>query len=103
MHLSKWSLAAASISSYFTVSLCQSTNSSDESNGRWIYDIPPTEAAALAGIVEDVAPGSDRPSPEGRKGNLSPQYDLIYRIALPIPPVKEPVMSVLKPFLQKAS
>jgi hypothetical protein len=54
---------------------------------QWIYDIPPEEEAALASIVEDV--------PEDiitlqAKDWLSPEYPLIYKVPLPIPPVKEP-------------
>lgn len=90
MYLPKCFLAAASLFCCIAVSLSQSTNSSDDSNGRWVYDIPPAEAAALAAIVEDEAP--DVPPSGARKDNMSPQYDLVYRVALPIPPVKEPTM-----------
>lgn len=46
------------------------------------------EAAALDGIVED-APGEIS---NFKKDWLSPEYPLIYKVALPIPPVKEPKM-----------
>lgn len=49
--------------------------------------IPEAEASVLAAIQEDVAP--DRGS-IARKGDLSPDYPLIYKVALPIPPIKEP-------------
>lgn len=54
---------------------------------QWVYDIPQEEAAALASIVEDI--------PEDvvtiqAKDWLSPEYPLIYKVALPIPPIKQP-------------
>ncbi|KAG8157246.1 hypothetical protein KVR01_012954 [Diaporthe batatas] len=54
---------------------------------QWIYDIPPEEAAALASIVEDD-PG-DVISIQA-KDWLSPEYALIYKVPLPIPPIKQP-------------
>lgn len=54
---------------------------------QWIYDIPADEAAALATIVEDD-PG-DIVSIQA-KDWLSPEYPLIYKVALPIPPIKQP-------------
>lgn len=54
---------------------------------QWVYDIPPEEAAALASIVEDVP--EDVVSIQA-KDWLSPEYPLIYKVALPIPPIKEP-------------
>lgn len=86
-------LAVASLFCCMSLSLGQSTDASDDTNGGWIYDIPPAEAAALAGIVEDEAPDSP-PFSTFKKDNLSPQYDLVYRVALPIPPIKEPTMYV---------
>lgn len=54
---------------------------------QWVYDIPPEEAQALASIVEDVP--EDVISVQA-KDWLSPEYSLIYKVALPIPPIKEP-------------
>lgn len=54
---------------------------------QWIYDIPPEEAHALASIVEDVP--EDVISIQA-KDWLSPEYALIYKVPLPIPPIKEP-------------
>lgn len=48
------------------------------------------EAAALDGIVEDD-PGDIFTI---QKDWLSPEYSLIYKVALPIPPVKQPKMYV---------
>lgn len=91
MRSSNCFLAAASLFHWAKASLPHSKNSLDESNGRWIYDIPPAEAAALAAIVEEEP--ADSPHLEGRDTNKpSPQYDLIYQVELPIPPVKEPSM-----------
>ena len=54
---------------------------------QWIYDIPPEEVQALASIVEDIP--EDVISIQA-KDWLSPEYPLIYKVALPIPPIKEP-------------
>lgn len=54
---------------------------------QWVYDIPPEEAQALASIVEDIP--EDVISIQA-KDWLSPEYALIYKVPLPIPPVKEP-------------
>lgn len=54
---------------------------------QWVYDIPAEEAAALASIVEDD-PG-DIVSIQA-KDWLSPEYALIYKVPLPIPPIKQP-------------
>lgn len=51
-------------------------------------NIPEDEAAALASIVEDE-PGNDLQ----RRTPLSPAYTL-YQAALPIPPVKQPLLYV---------
>lgn len=54
------------------------------------YDIPPEESAALEAIIEDD------PSDVFRlfKDWESPEYNLIYRNPLPIPPVKQPLKLV---------
>jgi bilirubin oxidase len=49
-------------------------------------NIPPEEAAALAQIVED----GPADAPMLRKDSTSPEYSLIYKVPLPIPPVKQP-------------
>ena len=51
------------------------------------YDIPPEESAALETIIEDD------PNDVFKifKDWESPQYNLIYRVPLPIPPVKQPL------------
>lgn len=54
---------------------------------QWVYDIPPEEAQALASIVEDIP--EDVISVQA-KDWLSPEYPLIYKVALPIPPIKQP-------------
>ncbi|KAK7999042.1 multicopper oxidase [Apiospora marii] len=52
--------------------------------------IPPHEASALGGIIED----KPEQHPEGHLGTYShwhsPEYPLIYKVPLPIPPVKKP-------------
>lgn len=53
---------------------------------RFFLDIPEEEKNALSNIIED-----DAPPPSQKKGKwVSPEYPLIYRNALPIPPVKQP-------------
>jgi bilirubin oxidase len=50
------------------------------------YDIPPEEALALSQLVDD-----DDPIFSIQKGKeISPEFPLIYRVPLPIPPVKQP-------------
>ncbi|KAK1574178.1 multicopper oxidase [Colletotrichum navitas] len=62
-----------------------------------ISRLPEEEVAALAQIVED--------DPEDiftlAKDWLSPEYALIYRVALPIPPVKEPTKKIISPVTGK--
>jgi len=48
--------------------------------------IPPEEALRLSQIVEDEPP----PPSSARKGQISPDFPLIFRQPLPIPPVKQP-------------
>lgn len=114
MHWNNNYVRAFSLSSLITTSLSQtstdssavpiSTASGVPTHYNWTYDIPPAEASALAGIVEDIPPRvnltakrSDdtliekRSSIVKRKDNLSPTYPLIYRVPLPIPPVKQPL------------
>lgn len=54
---------------------------------QWVYDIPPEEEQALASIVEDIP--EDVISVQA-KDWLSPEYALIYKVPLPIPPIKQP-------------
>lgn len=54
---------------------------------QWVYDIPPEEEQALASIVEDIP--EDVVSIQA-KDWLSPEYALIYKVPLPIPPIKQP-------------
>lgn len=51
-------------------------------------NVPPEEEAAIAAIVEDVP--ADVVSIQ--KSGESPEYPLIYKVPLPIPPVKQPKM-----------
>lgn len=88
MCLSNKLLSAISLS-------CLIGNSLGYVPGSWTYDIPPAEASALAGIVEDIPPRVNLTARsldllKKRKDNLSPEYPLVYRTALPIPPVKQP-------------
>jgi bilirubin oxidase len=91
------------------------------------YDIPAAEYSALAEIVEDdpadvfpdyiplpdegvpdaVPPPADYEGPPlverdaavvlSKRKTLSPSYNKIYQVALPIPPVKQPLMTVTNP------
>lgn len=51
------------------------------------YDIPAEEALALSQVVDD-----DDLASSARKGggDLSPEFPLIFRVPLPIPPIKQP-------------
>lgn len=66
---------------------------------QWIYDIPPEEEHALASIVEDIP--EDVISVQA-KDWLSPEYALIYKVPLPIPPIKQPTKYVTPTLLQHA-
>ncbi|RMI99061.1 Bilirubin oxidase [Fusarium kuroshium] len=63
----------------------------------WTYDLPPEESAALETVVED--------DPNDvvylMKSDESPLYPLIYRNALPIPPVKKPLKIIKNPVTGK--
>ncbi|GAP83355.2 putative bilirubin oxidase [Rosellinia necatrix] len=61
------------------------------------YDIPADEAAALAQVVDD----DDSTFSAARKGDESPEYSLIYRKPLPIPPVKQPKQIITNPVTGK--
>lgn len=54
---------------------------------QWVYYIPPEEEQALASIVEDIP--EDVVSIQAKEW-LSPEYALIYKVPLPIPPIKQP-------------
>lgn len=54
---------------------------------KWTYDLPPEESAALEAVVED----DPNDVVHLMKSDESPLYPLIYRNALPIPPVKKPL------------
>ncbi|KAM0813349.1 putative Bilirubin oxidase [Seiridium cardinale] len=77
----------ATASCLLTASLAQTFDS----------NIPPEEAAALAQIVED--------DPNDifivQKSDESPEYPLIYRVPLPIPPVKQPKKVITNPVTGK--
>jgi bilirubin oxidase len=66
-------------------------------------EIPQAEVEALAGIVEDTPPAiSERSESRSvsihkRKDWESPVYNLIYQKPLPIPPVKQPKLTVKNP------
>lgn len=51
------------------------------------YDIPAEEALALSQVVDD-----DEPAFSALKGggDASPDFPLIFRVPLPIPPIKQP-------------
>ncbi|KAK8022708.1 bilirubin oxidase [Apiospora rasikravindrae] len=70
----------------------------NQTNGRgYTYNIPLEEAQALSHIVED--------DPDEiftiLKDGGSPEYPIIYRVPLPIPPVKQPKMTVANPVTGK--
>ncbi|KAM5350959.1 hypothetical protein ACJ41O_003682 [Fusarium nematophilum] len=60
---------------------------------KWTYDLPPDEQSALKEVVEDDHTDVVRLM----KSNRSPDYPLIYRNALPIPPVKKPLKIIKNP------
>ncbi|KKY33927.1 putative bilirubin oxidase [Diaporthe ampelina] len=61
---------------------------------QWVYDIPPEEEQALASIIEDIP--EDVISIQA-KDWLSPEYALIYKVPLPIPPIKQPTKVFTNP------
>lgn len=67
--------------------------------GQLTSNIPPEEAAALAGIVEDDPGLGDAVGI--LKDWESPEYSLVYRNPLPIPPVKEPLKKIINPVTGK--
>ena len=52
----------------------------------YLSEIPETEKVALAQIVED----DPNDVMSVKKSSLSPEYPLIYKVPLPIPPIKQP-------------
>lgn len=72
-----------------TLVACLTTASIAQDNGHgYTYNIPPEEAQRLSQIVEDNA---DEVVSILKDGG-SPEYPLIYRVPLPIPPIKQPKM-----------
>lgn len=80
----RFQLAVVLLQAVLSASLAQAQNSSFTDTH--ISQIPEAEVVALAQIVED--------DPEDvftlLKDWESPEYALIYKVPLPIPPVKEP-------------
>ncbi|KAF5013295.1 hypothetical protein FDECE_690 [Fusarium decemcellulare] len=64
---------------------------------KWTYDLPPEESAALKAIVED----DPADVVQLASSDESPLYPLIYRNALPIPPVKKPLKIIKNPLTGK--
>ncbi|KAM6506165.1 hypothetical protein FSOLCH5_014350 [Fusarium solani] len=64
---------------------------------KWTYDLPPEESAALEAVVED----DPNDVVHLMKSDESPLYPLIYRNALPIPPVKKPLKIIKNPVTGK--
>ncbi|KAF6794167.1 bilirubin oxidase [Colletotrichum sojae] len=80
----RFQLAVAALQAGLSASLVQAQNSSFSETH--VSQIPESEVVALAQIVEDD-PGDIFTL---QKDWESPEYALIYKVALPIPPVKEP-------------
>ncbi|KAK8117907.1 uncharacterized protein PG998_006188 [Apiospora kogelbergensis] len=81
-----------------TLVACLATASIAQDNGHgYTYNIPPEEAQRLSQIVEDNA---DEVVSILKDGG-SPEYPLIYRVPLPIPPIKQPKMTVTNPVTGK--
>ncbi|RSL86628.1 Bilirubin oxidase [Fusarium floridanum] len=64
---------------------------------KWTYDLPPEESAALEAVVED----DPNDIVQLMSSDESPLYPLIYRNALPIPPVKKPLKIIKNPVTGK--
>ncbi|KAI0401029.1 Cupredoxin [Xylaria palmicola] len=62
------------------------------------YDIPPEEAAALSTVIDDDDPVLSATS---GGGDESPEFPLIYRVPLPIPPIKQPKQIIQNPVTGK--
>ncbi|KAK2007728.1 bilirubin oxidase [Colletotrichum eremochloae] len=91
----RFELAVGAFQAVAFASFAQAQNSSFSDTH--ISRLPEEEVTALAQIVED--------NPEDiftlAKDWLSPEYALIYRVALPIPPVKEPTKKIQSPVTGK--
>ncbi|WYZ44972.1 hypothetical protein EsH8_VIII_000288 [Colletotrichum jinshuiense] len=88
-------LTLALFQAALSASLVQAQNSSFSDTH--VSHIPEEEVVALAQVVED--------DPEDiftlMKDWESPEYALIYRVPLPIPPVKEPTKKIINPVTNK--
>ncbi|KAK2034803.1 multicopper oxidase [Colletotrichum zoysiae] len=91
----RFELAVGVLQAAAFASFAQAQNSSFSDT--FVSQIPQEEVAALAQIVEDD-PGDIFTL---AKDWLSPEYALIYKVALPIPPVKEPTKKVISPVTGK--
>ncbi|KAH6999248.1 Cupredoxin [Ilyonectria sp. MPI-CAGE-AT-0026] len=87
MELTRFLLTALALNSLNGLSTAQ----------KWTYDLPPEEEAALSTVVEDDHNDIVRLM----KSDESPEYSLIYRNALPIPPVKKPMKIFKNPVTGK--
>lgn len=75
----------------FLLTRCVAQNATETPDDpRYYSEIPEEEKAALASIIEDDPNDVMRIAKDWE----SPEYSLIYRTPLPIPPVKEPKMCV---------
>ncbi|KAK6851992.1 hypothetical protein PG995_012117 [Apiospora arundinis] len=79
-----------------TTSIAQGNVPNDNGHG-YTYNIPPEEVQRLSQIVEDNA---DEVVSILKDGG-SPEYPLIYRNPLPIPPIKQPKMTMTNPVTGK--
>lgn len=84
----RYQLAIAALQAAASFSSVKAQNSSFSETH--VSEIPESEVVTLAQIVEDD-PGDVFTL---QKDWLSPEYALIYKVALPIPPVKEPTKLV---------
>ncbi|KAI8177237.1 Bilirubin oxidase [Colletotrichum sp. SAR 10_65] len=91
----RYQLAVAALQAAVSFSSVKAQNSSFSETH--VSEIPESEVVALAQIVEDD-PGDVFTL---QKDWLSPEYALIYKVALPIPPVKEPTKKVISPVTGK--
>ncbi|KPM45970.1 Bilirubin oxidase [Neonectria ditissima] len=87
MELTRFLLASLALNSLGGISTAQ----------KWTYDLPPEESAALNAVVED----DYTEVVSLMKSDESPLYPLIYRNALPIPPVKKPLKIIKNPVTEK--
>ncbi|KAK8015953.1 blue copper oxidase cueO precursor [Apiospora marii] len=80
------------------LAVCLATKALAQDNGHgYTYNIPPEEAQSLTQIIED----DPRDIVTILKDGGSPEYPIIYRVPLPIPPVKQPKMTMTNPITGK--